>query len=45
MKLAEIEYTRARTDSIIQDTRLAPVQMVEKARMDRLGMMQKQPAA
>ncbi len=43
--LAETEYTRARTDSIMQDTRLAPVQMVEKARMDRAGLLQKRPAA
>jgi hypothetical protein len=39
--LAEIEYTRARTDSIIQDTQLAPIQMIERAHVDR---MQKQPA-
>ena len=39
--LAETEYTRARTDSIIQDTQLAPIQMIERAHVDRL---QKQPA-
>ena len=39
--LAETEYTRARTDSIIQDTKLAPIQMIERAHVDRL---QKQPA-